>query len=112
MATSSKRSKLLERVSQTRRQPRPQRILEADLPVRKPKGYKIVAISLYLRELAWTDALSRQLQRAGVAKANRSLVIREAIYELQTTLEGKSSEEVLRFFLQRQAARTASNNAS
>jgi hypothetical protein len=109
---SSKRSKLLERVSQTRRQPRPQRILDADQSSRKQKGYKIVAISLYLPELGWTDGLAKQLQRAGVAKASRSLVIREAIYELQSLLEGKSSDELLNFFLSRQASRTAVNNAS
>jgi hypothetical protein len=102
---ASKRSRLMERVSQTRREPRPSRLLEAEAP-RRP-GYKIVAISLYTPELAWADKISSQLQRAGVVKANRSLVIREAIHQLETELEGKNSEEFLRFFLDRQAARSA-----
>ena len=96
----------MERVSQTRREPRPSRLLETAHPLKRP-GYKIVAISLYTPELAWADKISTQLQRAGVVKANRSLVIREAIHQLETELEGKSSEELLRFFLDRQAARSA-----
>lgn len=107
---ASKRSRLLERVSETRREPRPSRILEGENAPKK-KGYKIVAISLYTPELTWTDEVSQALQRAGAVKANRSLVIREAIYQLQTALEGKSSEEQLRFFLERQASRTAANNS-
>lgn len=107
---ASKRSRLLERVTETRREPRPSRILDGE-HVPKKRGYKIIAISLYTPELSWADELSSTLQRAGAVKANRSLVIREAIYQLQSTLQGKSSEELLRFFLERQASRTAANNS-
>ena len=108
---ASKRSKLLERVSETRREPRPSRILDAEKPAQKKKGYKIVAISLYTPDLEWTDEVSQKLQRSGVAKANRSLVIREAIYELERAIQGKSNEELVRFFIERQASRAAANNS-
>ena len=104
---ASKRSKLLERVEQTRRAPQPARILEAE-PQKPKKGFKPVTIVLYTPELRWADELTLLLQRAGIAKANRSLVIREAVLRLQEDLDGKSKEDVLRFFLERQAQRSSS----
>lgn len=89
---ANKRSQLLDRGAETRRQPQPKRMrmLDGD-PQAKRKGYKVVTISLYMPEAIWLDELSSQLQRAGIAKANRSLVVREAIAALQYELEGKGS---------------------
>ena len=105
---ASKRSKLLDRVEETRRLPQPKRILEDDGSVRpRKKGYAVVAVSLYNPEVGWLDEISKQLQRSGIVKANRSLVVREAIAALQHQLAGKGAEEVLRFFIDRQATRAA-----
>ena len=41
---------------------------------------------------------TRELQRAGFAQANRSLVIQQAIERLGQELVGKRPEELVRFF--------------
>jgi hypothetical protein len=50
------------------------------------RGYRVVAMSLYTAEAEWVDYITRTLQQAGNPKANRSLVIREAILRLQEEL--------------------------
>ncbi len=76
--------------------------------VRKEAGYRVVAVSLYQEEAAEADRLTDILKRAGWHKANRSLVIREALARLQEELESKSSEEIFRYFIERLARRAAS----
>jgi len=71
----------------------------------KPKGYRIVAVSLYTPEADWIDEVALILQRAGNPKANRSLVVREAILRLQEDLRGKEASDVLRDFIDRHAKR-------
>ena len=67
----------------------------------------MVAVSLYTPEAEWIDHITQVLQRAGKnPKANRSLVIREAIPQLQEHLAGKSPEEALHYFIERQVKRT------
>jgi hypothetical protein len=66
----------------------------------------VVAVSLYTPEAEWIDHITQVLQRAGNPKANRSLVIREAISQLQEHLAGKSPEEALHYFIERQVKRT------
>jgi len=100
---ADKKSRLLERATATVRQPRPDRLLETG---DKKKGYRVVAISLYTPEAEWIDHLTQVLQRAGNSKANRSLVIREAISQLQENLAGKSPEETLYYFIERQVRRS------
>jgi hypothetical protein len=46
--------------------------------------------------------------RSGWHKANRSLVIREALARIQEELTGKSAEDVIRYFIERLARRAAS----
>jgi hypothetical protein len=69
----------------------------------KNKRYRIVAISLYSNEAAETDRLTDVLRDAGWPKANRSLVIREALACLFEELAGKGPEDVFQYFLHRRA---------
>ena len=77
------------------------------MPNRKGNGYRVVAVSLYNEEAGEADRLKDILQRAGWHKANRSLVIREAVGRLQEELAGKSSEDIFRYFMDRNARRAA-----
>ena len=74
----------------------------------KSKGYRVVAVSLYQDEAAEADRLTEILRGAGWARANRSLVIREALACLTLELRDKSPEDVFRYFLEHFARRAAS----
>lgn len=65
------------------------------------KSYKIVTLSMYVRDVAEADRLTDVLRTAGWPKANRSLVMREGLLRLQDDLAGKSDEEIFQFFLSR-----------
>lgn len=72
------------------------------------KGYRVIAVSLYRDEAVEADRLTEILKNAGWHRANRSLVIREALARLQEELNGKSPEDVFRFFIDRYARRASS----
>lgn len=74
---------------------------------RPSKSYRVVAISLYEDEAAVADCLTDILRRGGWPKANRSLVVREALILLQEQLAGLATEDVYRYFANRQAKRAA-----
>ena len=74
----------------------------------KSKGYRVVAVSLYQEEADEADRLTEILKSAGWHKANRSLVIREALECLRSHLHDKSAEDVFRYFLERLARRATS----
>ncbi len=99
---ADKRSKLIARSKETARVPLPSR-LEADRA--RKKGYRVVAVSLYTPEADWIDQTTTGLQKAGNSKANRSLVVREAILRLQEEMEAKDPGDILRDFSGRQAKR-------
>jgi hypothetical protein len=99
---ASKRDKLIARSQETVRLPSPNR-LEADRV--KPKGYRIVAVSLYTPEADFIDQVAANLQRLGNPKANRSLVVREAILRLQEEVESKNGDQLLKDFNDHQAKR-------
>lgn len=99
---ADKRSRLVARARETVRAPQAQALAEDR---GDPKGYRVVAVSLYLPEANWIDHATRSLQVAGNPKANRSLVVREAILRLQESLDGKSPAEILADFTSRQAKR-------
>ena len=101
-AMADKRSKLIARSKETVRVPAPSR-LEADRV--KPKGYRVVAVSLYTPEANWIDKAAAELQKAGNPKANRSLVVREAILRLQEEVGAKDPGQMLKDFSDRQAKR-------
>ena len=73
-------------------------------------GYRVIAISLYNDEAAAADRLTSILQRGGLPKANRSLVMREALIRLEEELAGMSAEEVFRYFANRLAKRAAASS--
>jgi hypothetical protein len=102
MATK-KAARLVARAEATTRQPKPTRLLDTES---QKKGYRIVAVSLYTPEADWVDYVCKALQRAGSPKANRSLVIREAILRLQEDLKDKTPAEMLQDFTEHQAKRT------
>lgn len=107
---ATKKSRLIERAKQNARKPRPPRLLEPEAPRKKVKGYKVVAVSLYTPEFEWVEQTTAGLKRAGNQKANRSLVVREAILRLQKSLNEKAPEEILADFqvaeAERQSKRT------
>ena len=100
---SEKKSRLMARAAATVRQPDPDRLRKAE---RHQAGYRVVTISLYIPEAEWVDHMTQMLQRAGNPKANRSLVIREAIARLQEDLQDKNPQEALQDFIARYVART------
>jgi hypothetical protein len=73
----------------------------------KGRGYRVIAISLYDDDAAAADRLTAILQRGGWPKANRSLVMREALIRLEEELAGLSAEDVFRYFASRLARRAA-----
>lgn len=99
---SAKKRNLLAKAQQTVRSPQPARLRDAG---QTKTGYRVVAFSLYTPEADWIDQVTRALQLAGNAKANRSLVVREAIHRLQNELKEKSPAEILTDFTTRQAKR-------
>ena len=64
-----------------------------------------MAISLYEDEAAVADRLTDILRGGGWPKANRSLVVREALILLQEQLAELAAEDVYRYFANRQAKR-------
>lgn len=103
---ATKKSRLIERAKQNARKPRPPRLLEPEAPRKKVKGYKVVAVSLYTPEFEWVEQTTAALKRAGNPKANRSLVVREAILRLQESLIEKAPQDILTDFAERQSKRT------
>src|SRR5205085_1519347 len=95
---SSKKDRLIARARATAPRPNPNRLLDDK---KQKKGYRIVPASLYTPEANWLDQIAEVLKRAGNPKANRSMVIREAIYRLQEELHNKKPEEVLQYFIDR-----------
>ena len=96
---ASKAERLKRRAVETVRTAKPGRLGEAP----RKRGYKVVAVSLYTDQAETVDRTTRELQRAGFAKANRSLVIQQAIERLGQELAGKNPEELIRFFAERRA---------
>lgn len=75
------------------------------MPTRKRGTYRVVAVSLYEHEAGEADRLTDVLKRAGWPKANRSLIVREALSRLEQDVAGKDDEGVFRYFVERQARR-------
>lgn len=72
---------------------------------RQRKRYRVVAITLHDAEVHEADRCADILQRAGWPRANRSLVVREALLRLQEDLAGSDDERVFRYFVERYARR-------
>jgi len=93
----TKRERLLESAKAGIRTPRPER-LEKD---KKPAGYRAIGLSLYLPELTWLDRVTEIVRKGGFARANRSFVVQRLIRDNLKELEGKSDQEIARFFKDR-----------
>ena len=81
------------------------------------RRYRVIAVSLYDGEATAADRITDILRRGGWPKANRSLVIREALLRLEEELSAKSPEEIFRYFVDRYARRagqltSSTNNSS
>jgi len=76
--------------------------------VTAPKGYKASGFSLYTRHLNFVDQITHALKTHGMPKANKSLVVQQALERLEEDLRGMgTAEEYVRYFLEKQAKRTA-----
>jgi|ERR1700733_14589262 hypothetical protein len=104
----SKKDRLTARAKQTTRRPEARRLLDATT---QKQGYRVVGFSLYTPEAQFIDQVTQTLKRAGNPKANRSLVVREAILRLQQELQSKTPQEILQDFAERQAWRQDSGMA-
>lgn len=96
-----KAKRLAEKAIATTRRPRPARLMQPD----RKRGYRVVAMSFYTPEIDWVNGITTALKTAGNPKANRSLVVQEAIHRLQEDLHGKSPDQILRYFIERAAKR-------
>jgi hypothetical protein len=103
MAAKSKKDRLVDRARTSVREPDPERVTQEQA---RKKGYRIVAVSLYNPEAEWINHTTAALRQAGNPKANRSLVVREAVLRLQEEVRDKSPEQLVQDFAQRQAKRT------
>ena len=80
------------------RQPKVGRYARAAL---KPKRiYKAIGISLYDDELAWIEEVTHALQSSG-HRRNRSFALQALIRRSRKELEGKSKQEIVRYFMTR-----------
>jgi hypothetical protein len=77
----------------------------------KRGAYRVVAVSLYEEEAADADRLTDVLKRAGWPKANRSLIVREALRVLAEDLGDRTEEGVFRYFVERYARRLGGSRA-
>jgi hypothetical protein len=82
------------------------------MATRKRRTYRVVAVSLYEPQAREADRLTDILMRAGWPKANRSLIVREALMLLEEALAGKHEEAVFRYFVDRHARRVGPSAAS
>ncbi len=80
------------------------------------RGDAHTSISNLLTRLKDANAADAEVFLEGLAagwpKANRSLVIREALLRLADELQGKSSEAIFRYFLERYARRASQSSPS
>jgi hypothetical protein len=84
---------------------------EVGLPKEGLKTYRVVAISLNAQQATEADRLTDALRSAGWPRANRSLVLREALLLLCDELAGRGRDEIFRYFMERHATRAAQANA-
>ena len=101
---ASKADRLKARAVATVRQPKSPALLRGA----GKRGYKILGISVYTDELETVERLTRKLRDAGYPKVNRSFLFQAAIRRLEEELDGKSREEILQYFADREAKRARS----
>ena len=82
------------------------------MPLGIERRYRRVTTVLREQDEAEADRIAEVLRSEGWAHANRSFVIRAALVCLSDSLRGKTPDEVLRFFVERRARRSARPCAS
>ena len=75
------------------------------------KGYRVIAVSLGLQELAEAEQIATRLRDVGWPHSNRSMVVREGVRDIVELLRGKTAEELFRCFVERQRRRAAQRSA-
>jgi len=75
------------------------------MPLSSRRDRRRVAAVLRGQDVAHADRIADVLRSEGWLHANRSLVIRSALVFLSDAVEGKSPEEILRYFTDRVARR-------
>jgi hypothetical protein len=95
---ASKKQELLDSAKKRTRKPNLNRF---EISKTEKKGYRVVPVSLYSNEANWVDEITENLKQAGYPKANRSMVIREAISALQSQIQEKDKEELFDYFLEK-----------
>lgn len=65
---------------------------------KKPR-YKTIAVGLYEDQALLIDRTATELQKAGYPKANRSFLFQTLVRRLTREIEGKTSDEILQYFL-------------
>ena len=76
----------------------------------RKRGYRVVSVSLYTDQANWLDIIAERLATAGYSKANRSLVVQEAILCLQEQLQEIVDPRHLGGFFRGNAARRRSTS--
>jgi hypothetical protein len=99
---ANKKADLIKKVQESARKPEPDRFRDSKLA----KGYRIVSASLYTPEADWIENITKALKSIGHPKANRSLVVREAILRLQEQLDQKTPIEIAKDFAEHQYRRS------
>ena len=74
---------------------------------RDPTKHRGLSVSFDPTEAEWVRDLVGTLQQQGYSKARRSEVVRVALLVLQDALAGRTREEIVRFFIQRDLDRLA-----
>ena len=97
-----KKASLKQRVQETVRKPEPERLKDDKA---RGRQVRVMAYSLLPSQIAWVENLAASLQKAGNTRANRSLVVSEALLRLEEELHGKSAAEILDDFHARQKKR-------
>lgn len=69
---------------------------------RRPRQ-RIRSISFDPGDAEWVDGLVDLLREAGHPKAARAEIVRTALQELHHALAGRTREEIVKFFLEREA---------
>jgi hypothetical protein len=72
---------------------------------RNASEYRVIAVNVHPAGIDIADRLARTLQNEGWPRATRSLVVREALERLREELNGKTADDVFRFFVERRAKR-------
>lgn len=68
------------------RRGRPPKLVGVRAPAERPDHYKVISISLYVEDIERLKSLVDTMKRAGHTRANQSMVIREALRQLDVDL--------------------------